>query len=74
MVNVKVYRKKDKEGNYETSDDLLRRFKKACLKADIIKEWKKHEFFMKKSLRLKKKSEEHRKSLSKGKKRNNKGK
>lgn len=61
---VKVVRHRDRNtGEFESLDLTLRRFKKAVQKADVIKDWKKHEFFMKKSLKLKKKSEEHQKLL-----------
>jgi small subunit ribosomal protein S21 len=63
MVNLRVRLRKDSNGNVESCDDLIRRFKKACLKAGIIKDYKKHDFFVKKSIKRKLKSEEYRRSL-----------
>jgi cation-transporting ATPase E len=51
-----------------TSDALIRRFKKAVMKADIMKEVRKREFFVKKSMKRKLKSEEHQRSLRRKKK------
>ena len=49
----------------ETSEDLARRFKSAVKKSGILQECKRHEFFLKKSLRRKLKSEEARKLMRK---------
>jgi small subunit ribosomal protein S21 len=67
-VNVVVTRRKDANGEFETSDALIRRFKKAVMKADIMKEVRKREFFVKKSMKRKLKSEEHQRSLRRKKK------
>ena len=40
----------------EDLDSLIRRFKKAVQKAEILEDVKKHEYFLKKSLRRKQKS------------------
>lgn len=40
----------------ETLDELLRRFKKQVNNAEIIQTYKRHDFFLKKSLRRKEKS------------------
>ena len=45
----------------ETTDALLARFKSLVKKSGILKECKKHDFFLKKSLKRKRKSEEARK-------------
>ena len=45
----------------ETTDALLARFKTAVKKAGILPECRKHEYFLKKSLKRKRKSEEARK-------------
>ena len=45
----------------ETVDSLVARFKSSVKKAGILKDCKKHEFFLKKSLKRKRKSEEARK-------------
>lgn len=45
----------------ETLDSLMARFKSNVKKANILHDAKKHDFFLKKSLRRKKKSEEARK-------------
>ena len=45
----------------ETTDALLARFKSLVKKSGILKEYKKHDFFLKKSLKRKRKSEEARK-------------
>jgi len=45
----------------ETTDALLARFKTAVKKAGILTECRKHEYFLKKSLKRKRKSEEARK-------------
>lgn len=52
-----------KEG--ETSDALIRRFKTSVKKSGILKDCKKHEYFLKKGLKRKRKSEEARKALNK---------
>ena len=49
----------------ETSEDLVRRFKSTVKKSGILQEYKKHEFFLKKSLKRKRKSEEARKLMRK---------
>ncbi|MBR1581641.1 MAG: 30S ribosomal protein S21 [Bacilli bacterium] len=49
----------DKEG--ETLDEALRKFKRQVNKASIIQECRKREFFLKKSLKRKLKSENARK-------------
>ena len=45
----------------ETFDSLLARFKSSVKKSNILADVRKHEFFLKKSLKRKKKSEEARK-------------
>ena len=40
----------------ESVDDLLRRFKKQVNNENIIEEYKKHDFFLKKALKRKEKS------------------
>ncbi len=47
----------------ETPDSLIRRFKTAVKKADILAEYRKHDFFLKKSLKRKLKSENARKKM-----------
>ena len=42
----------------ETAEDLVRRFKTAVKKSGILQECRKREFFLKKSLKRKRKSEE----------------
>ena len=49
----------------ETSEELARRFKSAVKKSGILQECRKHEFFLKKSLARKRKSEEARKAMRK---------
>ena len=49
----------------ETSEDLVRRFKTAVKKSGILQECRRHEFFLKKSLARKRKSEEARKAMRK---------
>ena len=49
----------------ETAEDLARRFKTAVKKSGILQECRRHEFFLKKSLARKRKSEEARKSMRK---------
>ena len=49
----------------ETSEDLVRRFKTAVKKSEILQECRKREFFLKKSLARKCKSEEARKAIRK---------
>lgn len=68
-VNVKVVRRKEANGEWESGDALLRRFKKAVQKADVMKEVRKREYFMSKPLKRKLKSEEHQKMLRRKKKR-----
>ena len=68
MANVKVVRRKESDGTFESADSLIRRFKKSVLKADVIKNYRKHEVFIKKSMKRKLKSEEHQKSLRRKKK------
>ena len=63
VVRVRVSR-----GEHDTNDDLIRRFKKAVMKAGIMEDVKKHEFFMKKSLKLKEKQKKHRILMMKSKK------
>jgi small subunit ribosomal protein S21 len=62
-ANVKVVRRKEANGEWESAESLLRRFKKAVQKADIMKEVRKREFFIKKPLKRKLKSEEHQKLM-----------
>lgn len=62
-TNVKVVRFKDANGEWESTDSLLRRFKKAVLKSDLLKEVRKREFFVSKSVKRRLKSEEHQKLL-----------
>ncbi len=52
-----------KEG--EAFDDLARRFKTAVKKSGILQECRRHEYFLKKSLARKRKSEEARKTMRK---------
>ena len=42
-ANVKVVRRKEANGEWESSDSLIRRFKKSVQKADILKEIRKRE-------------------------------
>lgn len=49
----------------ETAEDLARRFKTAVKKSGILQECRKREFFLKKSLARKRKSEEARKAMRK---------
>ena len=70
VANAKVVRFKDANGEWESADSLLRRFKKAVLKADILKSVKKHEYFISKPMRRKLKSEEHQKMLRRKKNKN----
>ena len=49
----------------ETAEDLIRRFKTAVKKSGILQECRKSEFFLKKSLEKKRKSEEARKEKRK---------
>ena len=63
LANVKVVARKDADGKLESADVLIRRFKKAVQKDDILKEVRKHDFFIKKSLKRKLKSEEHQKLM-----------
>ena len=49
----------------ETTEDLARRFKTAVKKSGILQECGKREFFLKKSLKRKRKSEEARKEMRK---------
>ena len=62
-ANVKVVRRKEANGEWESSDSLIRRFKKSVQKADILKEVRNREFFIKKQLKRKLKSEEHQKLM-----------
>ena len=62
-ANVKVVRRKEANGEWESADSLIRRFKKSVQKAYILKEVKKREFFTKKSIKRKLKSEEHQKLM-----------
>ena len=62
-ANVKVVRRKEANGEFESADSLIRRFKKAVQKADIMKEVRKREFFMSKPLKRRLKSEEHQKLM-----------
>ena len=70
VANAKVVRFKDANGEWESADNLLRRFKKAVLKADILKNVRKHEYFISKPIRRKLKSEEHQKMLRRKKNKN----
>ena len=64
LRNVKCGRSRDREtGEYEPVDTLLKRFKKMVDKAEVLKDCRKHEFFIKKSLKRKQKMEEHRKMM-----------
>jgi ribosomal protein S21 len=63
MTNVKVVRRKEANGELESADSLIRRFKKAVQKADIMKEVRKREYFMSKAVKRRIKSEEHQKLL-----------
>ena len=49
----------------ETTEDLARRFKTVVKKSEILQECRKREFFLKKSLKRKRKSEEVRKEMRK---------
>ena len=49
----------------ETAEDLIRRFKAAVKKSGILQECRMREFFLKKSLARKRKSEEARKEMRK---------
>lgn len=59
---MKVIRYRDRDtGELEPIDDFLRRWKKAVVKSEIIYECRKREYFLKKSLEKKRKSEDARK-------------
>lgn len=64
-TNVKVVRRKEANGEFESSDSLIRRFKKAVQKADLMKEIKRREYFLNNAEKRRRKSEEHRKTLKK---------
>ena len=49
----------------ETSEDLARRFKSVVKKEGILQECRRREFFLKKSLKRRRKSEEARKAMRK---------
>ena len=49
----------------ETTEDLARRFKTVVKKSEILQECRKREFFLKKSLKRKRKSEEAHKEMRK---------
>lgn len=49
----------------ETSEDLVRRFKSTVKKSGILQDYRKREFFLKKSLARKRKSEEASKAMRK---------
>ena len=49
----------------ETSEDLVRRFKSTVKKSGILQECRRREYFLKKSLKRKRKSEEARKLMRK---------
>ena len=49
----------------ETAEELTRRFKTAVKKSGILQECRRREFFLKKSLARKRKSEEARKAIRK---------
>ena len=49
----------------ETLDSMLRRFKKETLKSEVLKDLKKHEFYMSPSEKRRKKSAEAQKRLKK---------
>lgn len=66
-VNVVVVARKDANGEMQTAESLVKQFKKAVLKAGVLKECRKREYFVKKAVKRRLKSEEYRKSL-KGKK------
>ena len=70
VANAKVVRRKEANGEWESADSLLRRFKKAVQKADIMKEVRKREHFLSKPLKRKLKSEEHQKLLRRKKNKN----
>jgi ribosomal protein S21 len=70
MTNVKVVRRKEANGELESADSLIRRFKKAVQKADIMKEVRKREYFMSKAVKRRIKSEEHQKLLRRKKNKN----
>ena len=52
-------------GEGETSEELARRFKSAVKKEGILQDYRKREFFLKKSLARKRKSEEAHKAMRK---------
>ncbi len=70
MTNVKVVRRKEANGELESADSLIRRFKKAVQKADVMKEVRKREYFMSKAVKRRIKSEEHQKLLRRKKNKN----
>ena len=49
----------------ETGEDLVLRFKTTVKKSGVLQEGSRHEFFLKKSLKRKRKSEEARKLMRK---------
>ena len=70
VANAKVVRYKEANGEWESADSLLRRFKKAVLKADILKQGKKREYFITGPMKRKLNSEEHQKMLRRKKNKN----
>jgi ribosomal protein S21 len=60
-------------GEMESGDALIKRFKRACLKDDILKECKKRQYFMNKAEKRLYKSIEARKRMKRA-QRNNKNK
>lgn len=49
----------------ESLESALRRFKKQCQKFEIIKDYKKHQYYESKSLKRKRKHENHLKRVTK---------
>lgn len=47
-ANVKVTLRRNRDGSVESSDELIRRFKKEVLRSYVLDEYKKHEYHMSK--------------------------
>lgn len=57
-TSVKVVRRVDKEGNYETFDVMLKRFRKLYQESGLLQDMRKHEFAMSPSQKRKIKREQ----------------
>ena len=56
---------RDRYGNILTIDQMLKRFKKKVERDDIIRDYRKHEYFMSKSQKRAVKSARHQKLMEK---------